>query len=97
MKALHQKLELVFRYPTHQNKLIQYINSKSARIALGKMKQDHLHHVVHNFLVQYVKKGSDCLILNRSAQKVVNDDIQKMLETFISANPNSYEFPQKFL
>jgi DNA polymerase-3 subunit epsilon len=97
MKALHQKLELVFRYPTHQNKLIQYINSKSARLIMGKMKKDHLHHVVHNFLVQYVKKGNDCLIFNKSAQKVANEDIQKMLETFISTNPNSYEFPQKFL
>lgn len=97
MRALHQKLELVFRYPTHQNKLIQYINSKSARMGLGKMKKDHLHPAINNFIVRYVKSHDDCLIFNRAPQKVSNDDIQERLEKFINSTPNSYEFPQKYL
>ncbi len=95
--ALHQKSELVFRYPTHQNKLVQYINSKSLRINQGKFKKDHLPLLINNFLVVYLKNHDGYLLINRTQQKIVNTDIQSSLEKFISQNPNNYQFPQFYL
>lgn len=97
LRSLHHKMELVFRYPTHQNKLIQYINSKSARIAQGKLKKDHLAPLMNNFLCAYLEKASNYLLINRSQQKIVNVDIKSALETFMEENPNNYNFPRNYL
>ena len=97
MRALHQKLELVFRYPTHQNKLVQYLNSKSARMAQGKMKKDHLNPMINNFLVQYLKTNRDFLMLNRQTSKIANPDIKDPIEKFMAENPNNYDFPHLYL
>jgi DNA polymerase-3 subunit epsilon len=97
LRAIHQKLELVFRYPTHQNKLVQYINSKSARMSQGKMKRDHLNAMISNFLVQYLKTNHDFLMINRQTQKISNTDIQAEIEKFIAENPNDYDFPHTYL
>lgn len=97
LKSLHQKLELVFRYPTHQNKLVQYINSKSARMGQGKMKKDHLNPMINNFLVQYLKTSRDFLTINRQNTKITNAEIKDPIEKFMAEYPNDYNFPQKFL
>lgn len=97
LRSLHQKLELVFRYPTHQNKLVQYINSKSARMGQGKMKKDHLNPMINNFLVEYLKGKRDVLLVQRQNSKITNQDLKDPIEKFMSENPNNYDFPHKFL
>lgn len=95
--SLHHKMELVFRYPTHQNKLVQYINSKSLRIAQGKLKKDHHSPVMNNFLCTYLEKAKDYLLIHKSPQKIANADIKSAIETFMAENPNSYNFPRNYL
>lgn len=95
--SLHHKMELVFRYPTHQNKLVQYINSKSARIAQAKLKKDHLSPLVHNFLAAYLQQRSEYLLINKSSEKITTTDLKNPLETFMKHNPNNYNFPQSYL
>ena len=97
LKSLHQKLELVFRYPTHQNKLVQYINSKSARMVQGKMKKDHLNPLINNFIVQYLKTSRDFVTINRQTTKITNTEIKDPIENFMVNNPNEYNFPKIFL
>lgn len=97
LKSLHHKMELVFRYPTHQNKLVQYINSKSLRLTQGKLKKDHLVIIVHNFLSLYLRNNSNYLLINKSQQKISNGDIKDSLESFVTNNPNNFLFPQKYL
>ncbi len=97
LNSLHHKLELVFRYPTHQNKLVQYINSKSMRILQGKTKKDHLGVLVNNFLVEYLKGERDFLTIQAVSQKITNNDIKDAIENFIAKNPNNYNFPQIYL
>lgn len=97
LRSLHQKLELVFRYPTHQNKLVQYINSKSARMGQGKMKKDHLNPMINNFLVQYLKTSRDFLVINRENAKITNNEIKDPIEKFMAENPNNYDFPHIYL
>lgn len=97
LNSLHQKMELVFRYPTHQNKLVQYINSKSARLNMGKLKKDHLPASITSFLYSYLKAHNDSLLIQRSSQKITNADFKDALETFTEKNPNTYQFPQIYL
>lgn len=97
LRSLHHKMELVFRYPTHQNKLVQYINSKSSRIFQDKFKKDHLSLLIHNFIALYLQKDLDYLLVNKSPQKIVPADLQIPLENFIAKNPNTYNFPQDYL
>ena len=97
LKSLHHKMELVFRYPTHQNKLVQYINSKSARLSQDKLKKDHHSHLINNFLVLYLENNSHYLQIDLSLQKISTNDIKEQLEHFITTTPNLFHFPQKYL
>jgi DNA polymerase-3 subunit epsilon len=97
LRSLHHKMELVFRYPTHQNKLVQYINSKSARISQGKLKKDHLSSLINNFLAIHLQQNAEYLLLNSSTMKIVPADLKVPLENFINQNPNNYNFPQRYL
>lgn len=97
LRSLHHKVEMVFRYPTHQNKLVQYINSKSMRIAQSKMKKDHLAPLINNFLAVYLQSKKEYLLINRTSQKISNSDLQDPLDSFIGQNPNNYDFPRKYL
>jgi DNA polymerase-3 subunit alpha (Gram-positive type) len=96
-ESLHQKMELVFRYPSHQNKLIQFLNTKSARIGQKKLKTDILPQLVKNFIYLYLVQKNTCLLINRSSQKFTTGDLKLPLETYISEHPNDYEFPQNYL
>ena len=97
LSSLHHKMELVFRYPTHQNKLVQYINSKSARISQDKLKKDHLAPLIHNFIAVYLKQSPGYLLINKSAHKIGTADLKAPLENYIAQNPNNYNFPQQYL
>jgi len=96
-KALHQKMELVFRYPSHQNKLVQYINSKSARLIQGKIKEDHIPKNLKNLMSLYLIEKNEVLGLLKNNQKITTQDIKTDVENFIQNNPNNYGFPQNFL
>ena len=97
MRSLHHKMELVFRYPTHQNKLVQYLNSKSARIAQSKLKKDHLPPLINNFLAAYLQRSKEYLLINKAANKIIPSELKEPFDLFIDNNPNIYEFPQKYL
>lgn len=96
-KALHQKMELVFRYPSHQNKLVQYINSKSSKLNQGKMKEDHIPKNLKNLMSLYLIEKNEVLGLLKNNQKITTQDIKTDVENYILNNPNNYGFPQNFL
>jgi DNA polymerase-3 subunit epsilon len=97
LKSLHHKLELVFRYPTHQNKLVQYINSKSTRLLANKIKKDHLHNLINNFMVLFLELSNENFLIQAKNTKIINTDIMPELENFVLKNPNNYNFPKNFL
>ena len=82
-KALHQKMELVFRYPSHQNKLVQYINSKSSKLNQGKMKEDHIPKNLKNLMSLYLIEKNEVLGLLKNNQKITTQDIKTDVENYI--------------
>ncbi len=97
LESLYQKLELVFRYPTHQNKLIQFLNTKSTRIAQKKLKTDILSPHAKNFLYQILLEKNHCLLIKRTNLKLTTLDLKQSMEEFITSHPNDYQFPQNYL
>jgi DNA polymerase-3 subunit alpha (Gram-positive type) len=97
LESLHQKMELVFRYPTHQNKLVQFLNTKSARITQKKLKTDSLPLNAKNFMYVYLTNKKACLVINRMNQKFATTDLKQSMDLYIQENPNDYEFPHIYL
>lgn len=97
LESLHQKMELVFRYPTHQNKLIQFLNTKSARLAQKKLKTDVLPVTAKNLIYSFLTQKKQCLLINRINQKFATTDLKPSMENFIQEHPNDYQFPQNYL
>ncbi|MBK23402.1 MAG: hypothetical protein CME70_05290 [Halobacteriovorax sp.] len=101
ISSLHQKSCLIFRYPSHKKKLLQYINSKSSRMSNNKLKKIHIHPGLKTFIDTYLKNSkenkSDLFIFNKSIPQKNTDEFIKSLEDFLSNNPNTYNYPKEYI
>ncbi len=100
--ALHHKHQLIFRYPGHQKKLIQYINTKTARINSSKLKKVHFHPMLRNFLYNYLilQKNSDngmYFIFKKNILQSKKVDFVSILEDYLAKHPNSYQYPKEYI
>lgn len=99
--SLNPRSELVFRYPGHQKKLIQYIVSKSNKMSTNKLKKFFFPPQLRNFIESYVadckKTGRDMLVIKRGAAKNTPEEFFKDLEKFLKDNPNPYNYPKEYI
>lgn len=99
--ALGHRNELIFRYPGHKKKLLQYINSKGNKISAGKMRKVAYHPSLKEFLECYMvlqlQEDKELLIVNKSVAKKNDESFYKTLEEFLSKNPNTYNYPQNYI
>ncbi len=100
VQALNPKSELVFRYPGHQKKLLQYLNSKSSRIDANKLKKVHHHIALKNFVNHYLlkeKEDNNLFIVPKKPSAKTSDDFFKKLDHFLEGNPNPFSFPRDYI
>lgn len=101
ISSLHQKSCLIFRYPSHKKKLLQYINSKSSRMSNNKLKKIHIHPGLKLFVDTYLKNSkenkSDLFIVNKNSPQKTPDEFLKSLEEFLANNPNTYNYPKEYI
>lgn len=102
--AMSHRQELVFRYPGHKKKLIQYINSKASKLAGGKIKKQSVHPQLKDFFEAYlVEIANTKKALYFFGKKQVGKDTQtqevffKEFDEFLRNNPNRYNFPRNYL
>ncbi len=97
IKSLHPGSALVFRYPNHKKKLLQYIQSKSNRIKKNKIKKVFFHKSLNNFLQRYIWNSPAHYILNRKT--IANDQsiFFEQLDAFLEKNPNKCQYPKEYL
>ncbi|WP_127714813.1 PolC-type DNA polymerase III [Halobacteriovorax sp. HLS] len=99
--AMNQKSELIFRFPGHKKKLIQYINSKSSKLSNNKIKSTH-------FLPQYKAFVDTYLMSKKESEKILfifkkglplkqTDQFFLDFENFFKKNPNNYKFPKEYI
>lgn len=101
ISSMSQKSELVFRYPGHKKKLLQYINSKSSKLANNKIKRPHFHPQYKALIDTYLqekKKSEKVLFIFRKNLAIKNSDtFYESFEDFFAKNPNNYKFPKEYI
>lgn len=101
LSSLHQTSELIFRFPGHKKKLLQYISSKSAKIKNNKIKKIHFHPLLKNFIEEYIKDckatDSELYIFSKKLPAKKPDDFLSELDVFLSKNPNPYHYPADYI
>ncbi len=101
IQSLHVKNQLIFRYPGHKKKLLQYINSKSQRMVNNKIKKPHYHPLLNAFIQQYLhlekEKGQGLFIFRKKKPQVKSDEFLQELDQFLSEHPNSYQYPSEYI
>lgn len=101
IQSLHVKNQLIFRYPGHKKKLLQYINSKSQRISNNKMKKPHYHPLLNAFIQNYLtlekEKSNGLFIFRKKKPQVKSDEFLEELDQFLSEHPNSYQYPSEYI
>lgn len=97
VESLHQKLDLVFRYPSHFNKLLQYINSKLSKVHQDKMKKDVIAFPMKNLLLTYLERSEEHFKINRTTGKINATEFKTKLENFMQTHENTFQFPTNFL
>jgi DNA polymerase-3 subunit alpha (Gram-positive type) len=102
VKSLNLKNQLIFRYPGHQKKLLQFINSKSSRISNDKLKEGHYHPLfkdfLHNYLINQKEMNSkNSLIFKKSLPQGNASEFYKSIEDFLAKNANTYRYPKNYI
>ena len=102
LRSLNLKNQLIFRYPGHQKKLLQFINSKSSRMSNDKLKEGHYHPLFKDFLHNYLmnQKESESkisMIFRKSLPQSNNTEFFSRLDDFLSKNANTYRYPENYI
>lgn len=101
IQAKGQKNELIFRFPGHKKKLLQYINSKSNKISNGKMRKVHFPQGLKDFLDCYMASASlenkEIYYFSKSLPLKKTEGFFSDFEEFLAKNPNTYNYPQKYI
>lgn len=99
--GLHPKSQLIFRYPAHQKKLLQFINSKASRLTSNKFKKMTFPAAYKEFLVAYIMKskeeGSGPLFFEKSLPKKSPEIFDQKLLTYFEQNAFTLKYPVEYL
>ncbi|MCB9063210.1 MAG: 3'-5' exonuclease [Halobacteriovoraceae bacterium] len=99
--SITQKSELVFRFPDHKKKLIQYIKSKSNRMANNRIKKTQmpidLKNFIHYYILKKSRKTNDIFFFGGADVHNNMKGFFNELDHFLSKNPNSYQYPSKYI
>lgn len=101
--AMHPKSELVFRYPGHKKKLVQYISSKSSKLAANKVKKTFFPPMIIPFLNRYLEKAeqdpanADVFLFKKTLPLKKEAEFYATLEAFLKKNAQSSTYPRQYL
>jgi DNA polymerase III subunit epsilon len=98
--TLDPKSSMIFRYPGHQKKLIQFINSKSHRIENQKIKPVHIHVLLKDFIDSYLelqKEQRTLHFFNKKLPKAQPNQFLNELNEFLEMCPNPYSYPRDYV
>lgn len=96
---LNQKAELVFRYPGHKKKLLQYIGSKNQKTS-SKAQKLNVNPQIREFILSYLAKihldSKEIFLFDKNGP---NKEIEffDAFERYIAKNKNIYNYPQKYI
>ena len=99
--SLHQKSCLIFRYPAHQKKLIQFLRSRSAKMQAGKIKKTPFAPQLRKFLTHYIinlKETNDhALIFTKKQIQKNESEFLEMAKKFCDDSVRKYNYPREYV
>ena len=101
IQSMHPKSELVFRFPGHKKKLLQYISSKSTRISTNKLKKTHFNPMLKRFFESYLldakENRPDVFFFKKKLPLKSSEEFFAELDKFLLQNPNPYNYPKHYI
>ena len=100
LSKLHHKSSLIFRYPDHEKKLLQYIQNQSKRIGKNSIKETFdlsLTEFIHIYLNQMKKKQANSFFFPKALPLKQEDSFLSLLDTFVKKNPNTFNYPKEYI
>ncbi|MCK5883080.1 MAG: 3'-5' exonuclease [Bacteriovoracaceae bacterium] len=99
--ALNQKSRLIFRYPGHKKKLLQFLKSRIHKMNEGKFKQgtfsQELKQFLNHYLLQSRFRKFGIFQFNKALPHSGQEQFLKELEGFLSKTPNDYNYPKEYI
>jgi len=102
LSSMHHKSQLIFRYPGHKKKLVQYINSKSSRLTANKLKKAYFHPALKDFIESYLTEEKaekkSLFLFKKSFPMGKPDDFVAELDLFMAQKINkANNYPKEFI
>lgn len=101
LSSLHPKSSLIFRYPGHKKKLVQFISSRAQKISNNKLKKSNFAPPIQDFLNSYfisqITVDKNAILFHKDFALKQQDDFMKKTESFLSQNNKTYNYPQKYI
>ncbi len=96
--SLQHKTKLIFRYPGHRKKLLQYIRSKGKRPSYFKNDKTELEGL-EEFLYSFINKSEKEHFIFDIPQNSPEQShhLFKKLDSFLTKNPNPYNYPSHYI
>ncbi len=98
--SFSSKNSLVFRYPGHKKKLVQFINSRYSKIKSGKLKPSYINFGLKIFVYEYLKSHNhqkSILLVDANKNKLSPEDLSLLIDQFLEINPNPYNYPKEHI
>tara|TARA_Y100001958_G_C21218285_1_gene543644 strand:- start:475 stop:1815 length:1341 start_codon:yes stop_codon:yes gene_type:complete len=98
--SLHKKSGLIFRYPGHKKKLLQYAKSKYAKFKKNKHKKNGIDPQIKTFLMNLIQQNienSENILLFDGASLAESTELLEKLDSFSSVKQNDFNFPLEYI
>lgn len=97
----NSKFKLIFRYPGHKKKLLQFIKSKSSKGSVNKITKSPYTSELKLFIDEYLASESDkdkkYLIFDKDFAFSNPDLFESTIEKHIEVNPHKSKYPEKYI
>ncbi|MDC0253603.1 3'-5' exonuclease [Bacteriovoracales bacterium] len=101
LHSLHKKTGLIFRYPGHKKKLIQYVKSKHSKYKKNKYKKSsidpYLKDFLFNFLSYSENQVKDFIVLEGCSFQKQNPEFLNRLDHFSLDTVPPFNFPLEYI
>lgn len=98
--SLHKKSGLIFRYPGHKKKLLQYVKSKYTKFKKNKHKKNGIDPQIKNFLMNLIHQkieSPDQVLLFDGVNLTDNEGLLEKLDSFSSVKQTGFNFPLEYI
>jgi len=98
--SLHPKSGLIFRYPSHKKKLLQYITSKSMRLKNNTLRKQNWQPAIQEFLSSYLQKcesDKGIYLFKKHLPLKKQDEFYNIVDQFVTKSSVEFNFPKDYI